>query len=267
MQRLRVRFGRGEQVKFISHLDIMRFWERAFRRAEIPLVYSQGFSPHPRISLAAPLPVGVTSEFELMDVWLKRWMPPESFLMTVTGRLPAGFEIFEVWDVALRLPSLQSMLAFSEYHVGMKTEKKEQEIQDCLDSLLQVKQLPWHHSRGEKVRSYDLRALIDSLWLISYHSEPLTSRVIASPSPPVILTLNPDERKEPRGKNLKMLRTGSAKQSHIVQDEPGEKPMCILGMRLMCGTTGSGRPEQVVSALSFSDYPEFIHRTKLILKQ
>lgn len=219
MQRLRVRFGRGEQVKFISHLDIMRFWERAFRRAEIPLAYSQGFSPHPRISLAAPLPVGVTSEFELMDVWLKRWMPPESFLMTVTGQLPAGFEIFEVWDVALRLPSLQSMLAFSEYHVGIKTEKREQEIQDSLDSLLQAKQLPWHHSRGEKVRWYDLRALIDSLWLVGYHSD------------------------------------------------QSEEPMCILGMRLMCDTTGSGRPEQVVSALSFSDYPEFIHRTKLILKQ
>jgi len=219
MQRLRVRFGRGEQVKFISHLDTMRFWERAFRRAEIPLAYSQGFSPHPRISLAAPLPVGVTSEFELMDVWLKRWMPPESFLMTVTGQLPAGFEIFEVWDAALRLPSLQSVLAFSEYHVGIKTEKREQEIQDSLDSLLQAKQLPWHHSRGEKVRWYDLRALIDSLWLVSYHSD------------------------------------------------QSEEPMCILGMRLMCDTTGSGRPEQVVSALSFSGYPEFIHRTKLILKQ
>lgn len=219
MQRLRVRFGRGEQVKFISHLDIMRFWERAFRRAEIPLAYSQGFSPHPRISLAAPLPVGVTSEFELMDVWLKRWMPPESFLMTVTGQLPAGFEIFEVWDVALRLPSLQSVLAFSEYHVGIKTEKREQEIQESLDSLLQAKQLPWHHSRGEKVRWYDLRALIDSLWLVSYHSD------------------------------------------------QSEESMCILGMRLMCDTTGSGRPEQVVSALSFNGYPEFIHRTKLILQQ
>jgi len=248
MQRLRVRFGRGEQVKFISHLDIMRFWERAFRRAELPLAYSQGFSPHPRISLAAPLPVGVTSEFELMDVWLERWMPPESFLMMVTGQLPAGFEIFEVWDVALRLPSLQSVLAFGEYHVGIKTEKNEQEIQDFLDSLLQVKQLPWHHSRGKQVRSYDLRALIDSLWLVSYHSEPLTSRVIA--------VSQSSERSEEE-----------AKQSHIVQDEPGEKPMCILGMRLMCDTTGSGRPEQVVSALSFSDYPEFIHRTKLILKQ
>ncbi|PIW40369.1 MAG: hypothetical protein COW22_02130, partial [Chloroflexi bacterium CG15_BIG_FIL_POST_REV_8_21_14_020_46_15] len=78
MQRLRVRFGRGEEVKFIAHLDIVRFWERAFRRAEIPLAYSQGFTPHPRISLAAPLPVGVTSEFELMDVWLKQWMPPKS---------------------------------------------------------------------------------------------------------------------------------------------------------------------------------------------
>ena len=83
MPRLRVRFGRGPEVKFISHLDVMRFWERAFRRARIPLAYSEGFSPHPRISLAAPLPVGVTSEAELMDVMVSRWISPQWFTDTV----------------------------------------------------------------------------------------------------------------------------------------------------------------------------------------
>jgi len=55
MQRLRVRFCRGEEVKFISHLDLMRLWQRAIKRAGISVAYSEGFSPHPRISLAAPL--------------------------------------------------------------------------------------------------------------------------------------------------------------------------------------------------------------------
>ena len=246
MQRLRVRFGRGEEVKFIAHLDIMRFWERAFRRAEIPLAYSQGFTLHPRISLAAPLPVGVTSEFELMDVWLKQWMPPKSFLMKVAQQLPRGFEIFDVLEVGLHLPSLQSAVTFAEYHVGIKTEKKEREIQDSLDSLLQAKQLPWQHYRGKEVHRYDLRALIDNLWLISYHSAPelLASRVIAVSQTPC----------ESRGK-----------QSHLVSGELHEKPLCVLGMKLRCDTTGSGRPEQVISALSFRDYPEFMHRTRLMV--
>ncbi|UCG84296.1 MAG: DUF2344 domain-containing protein, partial [Dehalococcoidia bacterium] len=72
MQRLRVTFSRSDSLKFISHLDMMRLWQRALRRADIPLAYSQGFSPHPRLSLAAPLAIGVTSSAELMDVFLQR---------------------------------------------------------------------------------------------------------------------------------------------------------------------------------------------------
>ncbi len=68
MQRLRTSFSRGEELKFLSHLDLMRLWERAFRRAGISLASSEGFTPHPRISLAAPLSVGTTGQAELMDV-------------------------------------------------------------------------------------------------------------------------------------------------------------------------------------------------------
>ena len=67
MQRLRLTFSRGEELKYISHLDLMRLWPRAIGRADMPLVYYQVFSPHPRLSLAAPLAVGVTSSGELMD--------------------------------------------------------------------------------------------------------------------------------------------------------------------------------------------------------
>ncbi len=213
MQCLRFKFGRGEEVKFISHLSIVRFWERAFRRAEIPLVYSQGFTPHPRISLAAPLAVGVTSEAELMDIWLNRWLPPQSFVMRVRNQLSCGFTIFEVWQIGLNMPSLQSSLAFAEYRVEVEKEKTEQDIQASLYSLLQAKELPWHHSRGDKVKMYDLRALIEDVWLIGYND-----------------------------------------------------PLYVLGMKLHCDVNGSGRPEQVTAALGFSQYPQSIHRTKLILK-
>ena len=70
MNRLRVKFKRGLEVKLISHLDIIRLWHRALRRAGVELAYSEGFSPHPKISLAAPLALGVTSQAELMDVFI-----------------------------------------------------------------------------------------------------------------------------------------------------------------------------------------------------
>ena len=169
MQCLRVRFCRGQEVKFISHLDIMRLWQRAFHRAGVSLAYSEGFSPHPRISLAAPLPVGVTSEAELMDIVCTKWFSPHWFTSAVGQQLPPGIEIIQVYQIALTMPSLQSQVRYAEYRVGVETEKGQRDIESAITSLLSMKHLPWHHQRDTGRRSYDLRALIDDLWLIDWH--------------------------------------------------------------------------------------------------
>jgi len=169
MQRLRIRFRRGEEIKFISHLDIMRLWERALHRAQISLAYSEGFSPHPRLSLAAPLAVGITSEAELMDVFIARLVSPHWFTAVVSQQLPPGIEILGVYQVALTMPSLQSQVRYAEYKVEVETEKGSREIESAISALLAVEHLPWHHQRDTGRRSYDLRTLIDDLWLIDWH--------------------------------------------------------------------------------------------------
>ena len=169
MYRLRVRFSRGQEVKFISHLDIVRLWQRALHRAGIPLAYSEGFSPHPRISLAAPLPVGVTSEAELMDILFQKQASPHFFTAAVSQQLPAGIKILQVYPMALTLPSLQSQVSYAEYKVDVEREKEPDDIESALTSLLAVEHLPWHHQRDTGQRSYDLRPLIDDLWLIDWH--------------------------------------------------------------------------------------------------
>jgi radical SAM-linked protein len=169
MQRLRLKFSRGEELKFLSHLDLMRLWERALRRAGLPLAYSEGFTPHPQIALAAPLSVGVTSQAELMDVVLSRWLPPQTFTAQIGEQLPDGIELLEVWPVGPKTPSLQSQVRFVEYRVEVETEKKSQEVELALKSLLSARELPWHHLRDTGARYYDLRALIDDLWLIDCH--------------------------------------------------------------------------------------------------
>jgi radical SAM-linked protein len=169
MQRIRIRFSRGEELKFISHLDIMRLWQRALHRADIPLAYTEGFSPHPRISLAAPLAVGVTSQSELMDFFCAKWVSPHSFTTAVSQQLPPGIEILQVHMVAPTLPSLQSQVSHAEYEVEAETDKDQTAIKAALDSLLALKELPWHHQRDTGTRNYDLRALIDDLWLASWH--------------------------------------------------------------------------------------------------
>ncbi|MCK4963621.1 MAG: TIGR03936 family radical SAM-associated protein [Dehalococcoidia bacterium] len=168
MQRLRITFSRGDEVKYLSHLDLMRLWERALRRAGIPLAYSQGFSPHPRISIAAPLPIGVTSDGELMDILLQKKASPYFFIKTVGEQVPRGIGIAGVAQVALPLPSLQSQVRQAEYRVELATDKREQEVEDGIRSFMAKKQLPWQHRRDHEVRQYDLRSLVDRLWLIEW---------------------------------------------------------------------------------------------------
>jgi len=211
-QRLRIRFCRGEEVKFISHLDIMRLWQRALHRAGIILAYSEGFTPHPRISLAAPLPIGVISEAELMDIFGTRWVSPHFFTKAVSQQLPPGIEVLQVYQIALGLPSLQSKVRYAEYRVEVETEKERGDVEAALTSLLSLKNLPWQHQRDTGISHYDLRTLIDDLWLIGWC-----------------------------------------------------QPYCTVGMRLRCDSGGSGRPEQVATALGFTERPQSIHRTKLVL--
>ena len=84
MQRLRIRFTREEEIKYISHLDLMRLWQRALNRAGIAIAYSEGFNPHPRLVIALPLPVGCTGAREVIDVFLDE---PLNGIDPVSGRV------------------------------------------------------------------------------------------------------------------------------------------------------------------------------------
>jgi len=165
VQRLRLRFSRGEELKYISHLDLMRLWERVLRRAGIPMAYSEGFSPHPRISLAAPLPIGVTSEAELMDVVVKKTVSPLFFMQHTKPQLPSGMEVLEIVQVPLTAPSLQSQAQFIDYRVSDRSDRTADEIRGAVTAALQAEKLPWHHMRDTGPRHYDLRPLIEDLWL------------------------------------------------------------------------------------------------------
>jgi radical SAM-linked protein len=168
MQRLRIRFSRGEEIKYISHLDIIRLWQRAINRAGIPLSYSSGFNPHPRISLALALAMGVTSEAELMDIELDKFVSPHAFTSAITLQLPRGIAIDGVFNTAPTMPSLQSQVRQAEYAVSIVTDKAKNEIESILNALLDKETLPWQHQRDTGPHKYDLRVLIDDLWLTDW---------------------------------------------------------------------------------------------------
>lgn len=165
VQRLRVKFSRGEAVKYVTHLDLMRLWERALLRAGIDLAYSEGFSPHARLSLAAPLAVGVTSSGELLDVFLNTRISPFEFIRRVSEQLPEGIEVHEARDVGLRVPSLQSEVRWGEYEVELDPSVETERARAAIERFLAAETLPWEHLREKETRRYDIRSLVQNLWL------------------------------------------------------------------------------------------------------
>lgn len=92
-QRLRVWFRVGGDKRYLSHHDTMRLWERALRRAGLPLRMSEGFNPRPRMSLVEPRSVGIASEAELLEFELADWVNPDVALEALRRQVPAGIEV------------------------------------------------------------------------------------------------------------------------------------------------------------------------------
>ena len=90
---IRFKFERGEEVKYISHLDLAKVFERALRRSRIPIAYSQGFNPHPQMIFGLPLSVGVTSEAEYADFEFEEQLEVDDFMLRLNLQLPAGIRI------------------------------------------------------------------------------------------------------------------------------------------------------------------------------
>ena len=128
MKRIRFCYHRGEQLKYISHLDMMRLWPRVFRRAGLDMVYSEGFNAHPRLSVAAPLAVGWTSEAELMEIWLDN--PPllPQVQSLARAQLPEGLAIGAAVIMPPEALSLQSLVRFAEYRVSLPLDRPVAEI-------------------------------------------------------------------------------------------------------------------------------------------
>jgi radical SAM-linked protein len=95
MQRIKLKYKKGEAVKFISHRDLMRTFQRAIRRAGLPIAYSQGFNPHMKISWGNALKVGATSESEYAEIQIDGWIRPHEAMAKLNAILPQGLEILE----------------------------------------------------------------------------------------------------------------------------------------------------------------------------
>lgn len=127
MNKYRLLFSKTGRAVYISHLDLMRTMTRAFVRAECPLKYSEGFNPHPQISIALPLSVGAESLCEIMDFKLKEDMTPDCILSSLSEQLPEGIEAVSVYESERKIKDIKwlKVSGIFEYDDGTASEKCE----------------------------------------------------------------------------------------------------------------------------------------------
>lgn len=158
---VRLRFGVGEPGRFISHLDILRLMGRAIRRAQLPIAYSQGFSPTPKLAFASTLPVGVTSEAEYVDLQLQTSLDCETVKSRLNAVLPDGFQILEAAASPVKYPALMSLITTACYQI--RTLGEVSDLEPRITDLLAKDVLMVSVKRKQKEQQANIRSLIDKM--------------------------------------------------------------------------------------------------------
>ncbi|MBR5804599.1 MAG: TIGR03936 family radical SAM-associated protein [Clostridia bacterium] len=131
-------YHKAEDARFISHLDILRALQRAFRRAGLPLKYSDGFNPHPELSFASALATGMTSDAEWFEVELTQDMTPEAFVSAVNPVLSRGLSVSDAREMPAGIKTLTSCTRAAEYRITISTDQVFQPdmLEEALHGLL-----------------------------------------------------------------------------------------------------------------------------------
>ena len=172
--RIRAEFAKTEAMRFTSHLDLYRAWERLLRRAGLPLQFSQGYNPRPKLQLAAPLPLGMTSQVEIIDFWLSgETYDLEQIYSLLLKSQPPGMDIRTVEYVDPTSPPLQQEVFAAEYEVILLD--RDPQLKQKAAVLLEAESI----IRQRRNKSYDLRPLILKLSIGNGDSQSLRMRLSA----------------------------------------------------------------------------------------
>ncbi|WKY48858.1 TIGR03936 family radical SAM-associated protein [Eubacteriaceae bacterium ES3] len=166
MLRIEYQFKRDERLRFLSHLDQQRLFARAFRRAGIEVAYSNGFNPHPKMSFALAMSVGLTSDCEYGEVVSKSNIEIKDFVRLLNDSLPSGLEVVSAWICDEKQKSLSALLRKSSYGVEVKLagDIERKELEDMVKHLLNRDsiEIEKRNKRGKKVIQ-NIRPFIENI--------------------------------------------------------------------------------------------------------
>lgn len=185
MDKYRMLFAKTGRAVYISHLDLMRTITRAFLRAECRLKYSEGFNPHPNISIALPLSVGCESVCEIMDFKMLEDMPCEEIKSRISGQFPEGIEVIDVYEMQRKVKEIKwlrisGVLEYDERDAAQMAEKLNEFY--AAESIVITKKTK--RGMGES----DIRPAIKEISFEASGRDVILSAVISAQEP----TLNPE---------------------------------------------------------------------------
>ena len=182
VQRLVFRVGIRDSARFLSHLETMNTWLRALRRVQAPMVYSQGFHPHPKVAFSHARPVEEASMGEYMDLTLNQRLDPIDFCRRLQATVPEGLQVFDVREVSLKAPSLMSTVAGVDYAVVVPGEAADWQAridaflaQETIEVERRVKKKDRRKRKGPRV--VDIRPMIRSITVDALEAEVCTIRL------------------------------------------------------------------------------------------
>ena len=165
-------------MKFIGHLDMMRYFQKAMRRADIDIAYSEGFSPHQIMSFAAPLGVGITSDGEYLDIEVHSTRSSYASLEALNEVMVEGVRVFEYKMLPEGTPNAMSSVAAADYTIFFKEQNKnpfedENTLSEALDMFYQQQEEIMITKQTKKSeRTMDLKPLIYDLTVVDKQNNP-----------------------------------------------------------------------------------------------
>jgi radical SAM-linked protein len=163
VQRIRLRYTKRGRLRFTSHRDFQRAFERALRRAEVPMAYSAGFTPHPKVSYANAAPTGTGSEAEFLEIALVQQRDPHTLRELLDASLPAGLDIVDAVEV--RTPGLADRLAASVWELRLDGVPDD-EAERAVSAFLAADTVEVERRTKNGMRAFDARAAVADLRVV-----------------------------------------------------------------------------------------------------
>lgn len=163
--KLRIKFAKYGCMKFIGHLDVMRFFQKAIRRAGIPIAYSEGYSPHQIMSFASPLGVGVESHGEYMDIVTREDIKSEEILTSLRDTMVEGMEILSVRKLPDQAKNAMASVQWADYTIKFRETIEEIPLQQVIRDMMEKETITVIKETKKSSREINIRPNIKTLTL------------------------------------------------------------------------------------------------------